>query len=545
METDKSQSPMRLISVPLDCLREHPDNVRLTPATEEGMRELAASIKAHGLLSPLIVEGDEKGALVIGGGRRLAAMQSLCLDGRMHQAHPVACVLTNGVTPTVEVSLAENSGRERLHAADQAVALAVLRDAGATDRDLSHRFGLSMRTVQRRLRIGRVAPELLERCRNGELGLGVLEAAALVRDHETQVRTVGEALKANPHFLASEVRRRLLGDRIASDHHYARFARMEAYRAAGGTVTHDPSDGRDWLNEPEIVERIALAKLEAAAGDELKRGWPQVEFALDQPDDTWYRSHDYPDEGDEPPEGFEGTLHLSVSARARIMRTAFPDGESSTADDDPQGAPAPYRPPPKLVSDLRTMRCSIERDALSTAPPDLARDLLLWEMLQPEDAMLGLRLRPEMNAADRIAGGVPQCVSSADLALGSRVAALSDWVDHNSPAKSWRELRAMPEEHKQRLLACCVARLLPAPGRVPGKELDIDWRSRWTADASVFQRMTKSQLMCAAAEVIGGQNPLLDEWRKLKKADLVAKLEASVRDGVGHWIPPEAFGERA
>ncbi len=112
------------------------------------LRELTASIDAHGLLEPLIVSGSEEGAMVIGGGRRLAAMQKLVADGKWEPDRPVGCVLISNGIPAdtaespglgrrnMELSLAENTGRETLHPVDQAEAFRVLREQeGATDKE--------------------------------------------------------------------------------------------------------------------------------------------------------------------------------------------------------------------------------------------------------------------------------------------------------------------------------------------------------------------------------------------------------------------------
>ena len=98
------------------------------------------------------------------------------------------CVLVGG--DHTEVSLAANCGREDLHPVDQALAFRALRDEGATDRDLAARFGTSPRTVQRRLRMARAAPELLARCRQGELSLAALEAVTVEPDPQRQIRAV-------------------------------------------------------------------------------------------------------------------------------------------------------------------------------------------------------------------------------------------------------------------------------------------------------------------------------------------------------------------
>ena len=59
---------------------------------------------------------------------------------------------------------------------------------------------------------------------------------------------------------------------------------MEAYEAAGGSVTRDPFAEKDdrgiWLDDPALLQDLAMAKLRAAA-DELAARWKWAEVALE------------------------------------------------------------------------------------------------------------------------------------------------------------------------------------------------------------------------------------------------------------------------
>jgi len=67
-------------SIPLSKLVSSDANVRRT-SRKDGIKQLAASIKAHGLLQNLTVravsEGGKKSYEVLAGGRRFAALQAL------------------------------------------------------------------------------------------------------------------------------------------------------------------------------------------------------------------------------------------------------------------------------------------------------------------------------------------------------------------------------------------------------------------------------------------------------------------------------------
>ena len=79
--------------------------------------------------------------------------------------------------------------------ADQVEAFAKLAGDGATVSEIAARFGVSERTVERRLRLGNAAPELLEAYRAGHMGLECLQAFCATPDTELQL-AVWEELKA-------------------------------------------------------------------------------------------------------------------------------------------------------------------------------------------------------------------------------------------------------------------------------------------------------------------------------------------------------------
>ena len=178
--------------IPLSQLELSPGNVRKTPADASAFTELKASIAAHGLLENLIARAMDPGTdcvaryAVIAGGRRLAAMQALAAEGALEEDHPVPCHMIDGIVAAEEVSLAENTVRAAMHPADQIEAFRRLADAGSTAAAIAARFGVSERTVEKRLRLGNAAPVLLEAYRAGEIDLETLMAFAVTTDHARQ-----------------------------------------------------------------------------------------------------------------------------------------------------------------------------------------------------------------------------------------------------------------------------------------------------------------------------------------------------------------------
>jgi ParB family chromosome partitioning protein len=99
----------------------------------------------------------------------------------------------------------ENTVRAVMHPADEFLAMAGLIDAGQPIEDVAARFGVSERHVKQRLRLGKVAPELLDEFRAGTVTLEVMTAFTLGVDHETQL-AVWRQVRTQPYVTAHAVR---------------------------------------------------------------------------------------------------------------------------------------------------------------------------------------------------------------------------------------------------------------------------------------------------------------------------------------------------
>ena len=285
-----TDSERTLQCIPLLSLIPSPQNVRKTPADGRAFDQLKASIAAHGLLENLLVqpaegEGDDADRFeVVAGGRRLAALHALADDGALRTDHPVACQILPPASAASELSLTENIVRVAMHPADQVEAFAKLANDGATVAEIAARFGVSERTVERRLRLGNAAPELLEAYRAGQMGLECLQAFCATPDTELQL-AVWEELKAQ-HYGPSlwQIRRLLNEGRIPATSAIAKFIGAAAYEKAGGPLTRDlfaeEDEAGTWFDDPALLRKLALDRLETAA-EELRTKWAWAEARVE------------------------------------------------------------------------------------------------------------------------------------------------------------------------------------------------------------------------------------------------------------------------
>jgi ParB family chromosome partitioning protein len=275
-----------LLSIGLSALSPSPFNVRRHSVGQ--IEELAALIDSQGLLHNLVVTEQVVGRgkarkvkfAVAAGERRRRALLLLQQRGRLPKGHEVLCEL---VPPerAREVSLAENSGREPMHPADEFEAFKALIDEGKGVEDVAARFGVSMLTVQRRLKLSALSPKLLALYREDGINLDQLMALTLSDDHVVQERTWFDAQPWDRTPAA--LRRRLtVGEVEAAGSALVRFVGIQVYEAAGGVVRRDLFDDEQsrFLSDPALLERLATEKLEALAGAVRDEGWKWVEARL-------------------------------------------------------------------------------------------------------------------------------------------------------------------------------------------------------------------------------------------------------------------------
>jgi ParB family chromosome partitioning protein len=266
-----------------------PYNVRRH--SRASIEELAALIASQGLLhGPTVHEhvvGRGKSRRlafgVSAGERRRRALRLLQERGTLPGDHEIACKLIP-IERAREVSVAENSGREPMHPADEFEAFKALVDEGKGIEDVAVAFGVSLLTVQRRLKLAAVSPKLLALYRedDGRINLDQLMALAISDDHAVQERVWSEAHEWD-RTPAALKRRLTAGEVEAAGNAQVRFVGVEAYEASGGIVRRDLFDDEQgrFLSDPELLARLASEKLESIATAVRKEGWAWVEARLE------------------------------------------------------------------------------------------------------------------------------------------------------------------------------------------------------------------------------------------------------------------------
>ena len=292
--------------IPLCDLHSTEEAVRVTPAMEQAHDELVASIKAHGLLEPLVVRaGDGSDWNVVAGNRRLSALLAIVQHGELPADAKINCsVLQNG-TDDLEASVAENTVRVAMHPADQARAFRRIADAGATAEDIGIRFGLPRRTVEQRLRLGRLADPIMEAYRTGEIDTDLAQAYASTANTDRQLAAWNKLKGQQWGHHQNAVHDLLEQDQARSDSPIAAFVGAKVYTLAGGAAESTLFADYNVLTDIDLLEKLAKEKLERIAERERRKGWKWVEIAtgdFDMYEINKTHTRLYPDPGIPTPE---------------------------------------------------------------------------------------------------------------------------------------------------------------------------------------------------------------------------------------------------
>lgn len=271
-------APSNIVPIAYGRLRRAPENVRKTNVAAD-VESLADDIGAHGLLQSLIgypgdTDIDRDTVYVVGGGRRLQALQLLHKRGVIDENWPVS-VLIREQREAIELSLSENLARRDMNPADEFEAFAALMATGATNpAQLGKRFGFTERYVKQRLRLAALAPEILEALRNDEIGLESAMTYARTADVELQQRVFKAQQRPNaysPHS-AYSIKAAYAAEQMRTDDTIFLFIDPATYEAEGGGYDEDLFDAVDDDGVRKLTRGdIALAIAERCAEFQAER----------------------------------------------------------------------------------------------------------------------------------------------------------------------------------------------------------------------------------------------------------------------------------
>lgn len=187
-----SSTTAGLVEIPLDAIRPNPDQPRRS-IDPETLATLAASVRASGLVQPVVVRRVDEGYELIAGERRWRAARAAGLTS------VPALVRDADERERLELALVENVVREDLNPIEVARALAVLvEDFGQTQAALAERLGRSRPAVSNLMRLLELPDDVQDLVVAGQLSEGharaVLQASGTAARRRLARRIVDEGL---------------------------------------------------------------------------------------------------------------------------------------------------------------------------------------------------------------------------------------------------------------------------------------------------------------------------------------------------------------
>lgn len=170
------------MNVPIEKIHPNRDQPR-RQFQQEQLQELSDSIRARGVIQPLIVRprpGSEGEFEIVAGERRWRASQ-------LAQLHELPVIVREfNDTEVLEVAIIENIQRENLNAIEEAAGYRQLMDKfGHTQERLAEALGKSRSHIANLMRLLNLPESVMEYVRNGQLSAGHARALVTAEDPET------------------------------------------------------------------------------------------------------------------------------------------------------------------------------------------------------------------------------------------------------------------------------------------------------------------------------------------------------------------------
>ncbi len=187
-----------VLSLAIEAVERNPDQPR-KHFEEARLEELAASIREHGIIEPILVRREGGSYRILAGERRWRAAQRAGL-----QEIP-AIVREASDREAFEVALVENLQREDLNAIEEAEAYEILlTDHSLTQEEVAKRVGKERSTVANSLRLLKLPDTVREAVRDGQLDMGHARALLGLEGEEAIRKAAERAIREGLSVRATE-----------------------------------------------------------------------------------------------------------------------------------------------------------------------------------------------------------------------------------------------------------------------------------------------------------------------------------------------------
>ncbi len=187
----ESASNEEIIELNLNDLRPNPYQPRKV-FDEEALKELADSIKAHGVFQPIIVKKSIKGYDIIAGERRFRASKMAGLE-------KIPAIIRDFTDEQMmEIALLENLQRENLNVIEEALAYkSMIEHLNLTQEELSRRVGKSRSHITNIIGLLNLPGEVQQMVSDGRITMGHARALSKLESRDEIIKLANRIVDEN------------------------------------------------------------------------------------------------------------------------------------------------------------------------------------------------------------------------------------------------------------------------------------------------------------------------------------------------------------
>ncbi len=190
--TQKKGDDTGVLEIDINKIKPNPNQPRKN-FDQDALNELAASIKVHGIVQPIVLNQQPDGQYLIIAGERRWRAANIC------GLKTVPAVIKNYTDKQIkEISIIENLQREDLNPIEAAKAIKELMDEyGLTQETVSDRIGKSRSNVANTLRLLSLYPDVMEMVEKGKISSGHARCLVVIEDPKEQIRLAQMVVSKN------------------------------------------------------------------------------------------------------------------------------------------------------------------------------------------------------------------------------------------------------------------------------------------------------------------------------------------------------------
>ena len=202
---ETSSNDPQLVKLHIAQIRPNPFQPRST-FNQEKQQELIDSVRARGMIQPVIVRQTKEGYELVAGERRLRAAKAI------GWTEVPAVVRAASDQESLELSLLENIQRDDLNPVEEAKAYERLAsEFGLTQEAIAKATGKQRSSISNVLRILKLPEKIIDAIRNGVITAGHAKALLAIEDHTQQLAAFDQMVSGEFSVRKSEALTRRSG----------------------------------------------------------------------------------------------------------------------------------------------------------------------------------------------------------------------------------------------------------------------------------------------------------------------------------------------